>query len=149
VNFENGERFHHGWDVVGLVIWIGLWATLAIVGFFVVRQLMSRRAVPAIPQGYGPSRSAALDELDLRYARGEIARDEYLGRRADLLATTGFAWPGGPQYAAPAQPSGPAPQSQPPGAPPAPPAAGSPGAPPAAGPLPGAPPPGSPDAPAP
>jgi putative membrane protein len=28
--------------------------------------------------------SGALTELDLRYARGEIARDEYVQRRADL-----------------------------------------------------------------
>jgi len=32
----------------------------------------------------GTMRGGALDELDLRYARGEIGRDEYLQRRADL-----------------------------------------------------------------
>lgn len=32
----------------------------------------------------GP-RSPAVDELDLRYARGEVDREEYLRRRADLL----------------------------------------------------------------
>lgn len=32
----------------------------------------------------GGSRGGVLGELDLRYARGEIARDEYLQRRADL-----------------------------------------------------------------
>jgi putative membrane protein len=31
-----------------------------------------------------PSSSGALTELDLRYARGELGRDEYLQRRADL-----------------------------------------------------------------
>jgi len=31
------------------------------------------------------ARSAAVDELDLRYARGELSREEYLQRRADLL----------------------------------------------------------------
>jgi len=30
------------------------------------------------------SQSGALTELDLRYARGEVDRDEYLQRRADL-----------------------------------------------------------------
>lgn len=31
-----------------------------------------------------PGRSSALEELDVRYARGEIEREEYLQRRADL-----------------------------------------------------------------
>ena len=32
-------------------------------------------------RGHNP----AVDELDLRYARGEVSREEYLQRRADLL----------------------------------------------------------------
>ena len=32
----------------------------------------------------GEMRNGALTELDLRYARGEIGRDEYLQRRVDL-----------------------------------------------------------------
>jgi len=44
--------------------------------------------------GYGPRfRHPALDELDLAYARGQLTRDEYLRRRADL---TGWGPPGGP-----------------------------------------------------
>lgn len=39
------------------------------------------RALPL--QRAGPRREA-LDELELRYARGEIERDEYLQRRHDL-----------------------------------------------------------------
>jgi putative membrane protein len=42
----------------------------------------------------GGARSGALAELDLRYARGEIGRDEYLQRRADL---------GGPAAPAPVE----------------------------------------------
>jgi hypothetical protein len=39
--------------------------------------------------GYGPRfRHPALDELDLAYARGQVTRDEYFRRRADL--TTGW-----------------------------------------------------------
>jgi uncharacterized membrane protein len=34
-----------------------------------------------------PPRSAGLDELDMRYARGEVTRTEYLERRADLGGT--------------------------------------------------------------
>ena len=36
------------------------------------------------PSGPAPGRSAALDQLDERYARGEIDRDEYLQRRRDI-----------------------------------------------------------------
>jgi uncharacterized membrane protein len=39
------------------------------------------RSRPAVVE---PARSGALAELDLRYARGEIGRDEYLQRRVDL-----------------------------------------------------------------
>ena len=40
-------------------------------------------ATPAHWQPHGPAQ--ALAELDLRYARGEIERADYLQRRADLL----------------------------------------------------------------
>ena len=44
--------------------------------------------------GYGPRfRHPALDELDLAYARGQLTRDDYFRRRADL---TGWGPPGGP-----------------------------------------------------
>jgi hypothetical protein len=59
--------------------------------------------------GYGPrTRHPALDELDMAYARGQLTRDEYFRRRADL---TGWGPPGGPPGFA-----GPGPQSSgPPG----------------------------------
>ncbi|TMC49552.1 MAG: SHOCT domain-containing protein [Chloroflexi bacterium] len=53
-----------------------------------------------------PRRHPAVDELDLRYARGEIDRAEYLQRRADLIDRTARL-PGSPP--------------RPPGAPPGPP----------------------------
>ncbi|HEY2703236.1 MAG TPA: SHOCT domain-containing protein [Candidatus Dormibacteraeota bacterium] len=34
-----------------------------------------------------PPRSPGLDELDMRYARGEVTRSEYLERRGDLGGT--------------------------------------------------------------
>jgi uncharacterized membrane protein len=39
-------------------------------------------------------RNTAVDELDLRYARGEVDRAEYLRRRADLLGMPPPADPG-------------------------------------------------------
>ena len=61
--------------------------------------------------GYGPRfRHPALDELDLAYARGQVTRDEYFRRRADL---TGWGPPGGPPpgFSGPG-PGGPGPGAQ-------------------------------------
>ena len=45
--------------------------------------------------GYGPRfHTPALQELDIAYARGQLTRDEYFRRRADL--TTGWGPGGGP-----------------------------------------------------
>jgi putative membrane protein len=49
---------------------------IAIVSFALALYDRSHRAAP--------TQSGALAELDLRYARGEIGRDEYVQRRADL-----------------------------------------------------------------
>ncbi|MGA2283452.1 MAG: hypothetical protein ABSH07_07210 [Candidatus Dormibacteria bacterium] len=65
--------------------------------------------------GYGPRfRHPALDELDIAYARGQLTRDDYLRRRADL--TGGWGPPGGP----PTGFGGPGPGPQGPGDPGAP-----------------------------
>lgn len=40
--------------------------------------------VHTLAQNRWPPRRSAMDELDLRYARGEIDRDAYLDRREDL-----------------------------------------------------------------
>jgi putative membrane protein len=76
--------FDHGsfWWVGGL---FGLLVVIAIVVgvFLVIRELQHRPAhlPPPMPP---PPVSRAVEELDLRYARGEIDRAEYLQRRADL-----------------------------------------------------------------
>jgi putative membrane protein len=54
---------------------------VAIVSLALALYDRSHRAVPAAHS------SGALAELDLRYARGELGRDEYLKRRADLGGT--------------------------------------------------------------
>ena len=68
---------------------------LVIGTWLVVRALLSRPALPQPPYGPGAGTQPlnAVHELDLRYARGEIGRDEYLQRRADL---TGQSPPPGP-----------------------------------------------------
>ena len=97
----------HGafWWVGGL---FGLLITVAVVLglIFIVREVMNRQAHRPGPPPQPPL-SRAAEELDLRYARGEIDRNEWLQRRADLLHGPGAT---GPSAAGPAPPS-----AQPPG----------------------------------
>ena len=58
----------------------GFWFVLFLVVLFVV--LLMRSPHRHLP----PMRSAALDLLEQRYARGEIGRDEHLEKRQDLLS---------------------------------------------------------------
>jgi putative membrane protein len=62
-----------GMGILGLLFML---AILGLVVWLVVTAI--RRPEP------GGKRSSALDLLDERYARGEIEREEYLKRRADL-----------------------------------------------------------------
>ena len=39
---------------------------------------------PQVPESLTGRHAAGLDHLDQRYARGEITRDEYLQKRADV-----------------------------------------------------------------
>jgi putative membrane protein len=104
------EFFRHGGE--GATWQRGLFALLiviAVVGALVLlaRMWLASRPTHTLGHGGPPPPNAALAELDLRYARGEVSREEYLQRRADLLG-----------HIAP-PPPGPGPAA-PPGAPPAP-----------------------------
>jgi len=90
----------------GAFWWVGgLFALLVVVAIvagviLVVRELQHRHPTHLAPP---PPLSRAVEELDLRYARGEIDRADYLQRRADLghghaLPATG---PSPPQPPAP------------------------------------------------
>jgi len=76
----------------GMWIWTGLGALLlaALVPAVVVLALRGRWS--AGPWAAGPG--SARHELDLRYARGELEREEYLERRADLEQPLGAPGPG-------------------------------------------------------
>jgi putative membrane protein len=63
--------------VVGIVL-VGL----LLAGLVWLVRTLTRQDRP--PGGHSP---ASLAELDLRYARGEIDRDQYLRQRADLERT--------------------------------------------------------------
>jgi hypothetical protein len=97
------------WHIVGTITWIVFLVAVLVLGVLIARQLLTRPMQPSTP--YTPPRSPALDELDLRFARGEIAREEYLGRRNDLLATAGLLWPG---FLPAKPPPGPPPPAGPP-----------------------------------
>jgi len=72
------------WWVGGL---IGLLVVIAIVvgAILVVRQFLDRPPTRYAPPAPPAPLSRAVEELDLRYARGEIDRAEYMQRRTDLM----------------------------------------------------------------
>ncbi len=73
-----------GWDHMGAWGWgmgiFGALFMLLVVGLIVWLIVYLARD----SQGRGTAAKDALDLLDERYARGEIDREEYLERRADL-----------------------------------------------------------------
>jgi putative membrane protein len=69
----------------------GLFSLLLVIalvaGVVLVVRLYLRR--PNLWTAHPPLRNPAIDELDLRYARGEIDRADYLQRRIDLTDRSG------------------------------------------------------------
>ena len=70
-----------GWvgGLFGLLIVIAIVAGVVLLVRYVLERPHHLGALPA------PPLSRAVEELDLRYARGEIDRAEYLQRRTDLM----------------------------------------------------------------
>jgi putative membrane protein len=79
-HFQNSPGDHFGW-VNGLLT---LLVVAAIVAGVVLIARQWRRSAPPPAAGWSPQ-SPAIHELDLRYARGEVERSDYLQRRADIL----------------------------------------------------------------
>ena len=81
------------------LFWLAIVVALVVGTFLVVRAVLGRPMPqrPTLAAGPGIPPPNPVYELDLRYARGEIGRDEYLQRRADL---TGQSPPPGPTAAA-------------------------------------------------
>ena len=67
---------HGGWGWGCGLAWLVALGALAALAAVLLRQRRPGAAVPA---------ARAVEALDLRYARGEIERDEYLRRKADIL----------------------------------------------------------------
>ena len=96
-----GAPYWLGW-IVWMLVLIAIITTVVLVA-------RSSRRHPITPnqwhggqwQGYGQGwPSPGLHELDIRYARGEVTREEYLQRRADMLSQPAPP-PGGPPPATP------------------------------------------------
>jgi putative membrane protein len=76
---------HHGLWLFGVAPLI-LWMVLIGVAIWAVLRVTSRRALVAstTPLSAGPRPDGALEEVRLRYARGEMSREEFAQRSHDL-----------------------------------------------------------------
>ena len=122
---EGPRRFDHGgWDWLhGLFGLLLVAAIVALIVFLLLRLFernQPRAAVatgpmyPPPPRPAGPPLDPALAELRLRYARGEVSRDDFLRISTDLGAP-----PPPPPPAPPVAPPPAAPPTPPEGSPPA------------------------------
>jgi putative membrane protein len=74
-----GGGFMWFW-VVMVVVMVVVLALLVAGAIWLARTLTHPSSPPGGPAGPSPART----ELDLRYARGDLTREEYLQRRTDL-----------------------------------------------------------------
>ena len=83
------EHGRFGYDAGHIVLLIAILAVLALGAIWLIAS-MRRNAMPATSAA--PARAAASDgalaEARLRYARGQMSRDEYLQTAADLEGRT-------------------------------------------------------------
>jgi putative membrane protein len=86
--YDGGATWQHGLFLLLIVIAI-------VAGVVLLARMWSQQHPRHGHVGPPPPSNAALSELDLRYARGEVGREEYLQRRADLLGQVAPP-PGGP-----------------------------------------------------
>jgi uncharacterized membrane protein len=100
--YGHGGHFgggHGGPGVFGLLFFVVLIALAAVMAFSLFRLYRTRHELTAGPvQPAARPEDGAVAELRLRYARGEVARDEFLSRLRDL----GGQLPEGPPRSEPA-----------------------------------------------
>ena len=86
--FENVDRFmHDGWWWPGVLMPI-LFLILIGVGVWAIVRVTARGPVAAGPPPLPPAgEDPALEELRLRYTRGEIDREDFVRRSRDLGGT--------------------------------------------------------------
>lgn len=80
------QGMHGGAGHDSMMDWMGAWMLFWLVALLLVIALIITALVWLVRnmRGGSPARGGALDELDSSYARGEVSREEYLQRRADL-----------------------------------------------------------------
>lgn len=79
MNHMGGYMGGYGWNIYGLLHMALFWGLVVAAVFFLARAFISERSGPA------DKASDPLTILKERYARGEIDRDEYESKRADLM----------------------------------------------------------------
>jgi uncharacterized membrane protein len=84
--------FDTGVSVLAIVLRFTLWVLVLLAVVWFAREVLL--ALQARSHRHAPPSSPAVAELEMRYARGEINRADYLGRRADLGAPPPAALPG-------------------------------------------------------
>ncbi len=75
---------HDGWDVAAHIAWLLVVVAIVVVAAVVVLRFV--RAAPALSAPTATGDDAAMAELRLRYARGEVSRDDFLTRLSDLTS---------------------------------------------------------------
>jgi putative membrane protein len=70
----------YGWGAAHMIIWVVILIAIIVGIVWLVRSLTANDGRSL------PRRSAGLDVLEERYARGEINRDEYLQKKRDLTS---------------------------------------------------------------
>jgi putative membrane protein len=76
----DGRMMGDGFMWFWAIFWVVVLALLVAGAIWLARTLTHPSSPPGGPAGPSPART----ELDLRYARGDLTREEYLQRRADL-----------------------------------------------------------------
>lgn len=69
----------------GMIIWLVILIAIVALVVWLVRAA-GPSGVHSLPSHQPPQRSAGLDVLEERYARGEINREEYLQKKKDMAA---------------------------------------------------------------
>lgn len=80
-----GPRMEPGWwGVVGDLVPLLFLIALLAFGIWAVRRITEQNRMQAVDVGMPPASDGALQELRLRYARGDLDRDGYVQRLRDL-----------------------------------------------------------------
>ena len=79
-----------GWDLIGLIFSLVLWAGLiAGAALFVIWAIRHAR-IPAVPGTSATGQPTAKEILQARYARGEITREQYELTKQDIEESKGL-----------------------------------------------------------